>query len=100
MSPDMKVEIKRSDGKTEYRPVPQNTFYLGKVTSEPGSMVAVSNSEGMVRAQFFSFSLDSTEIKCFFNKFREATKHVFNTHIQATRCSLICNWLRSISNKG
>lgn len=50
MSPDMKVEIKRSDGTTDYHPVPKNTFYLGKVTSDPESIVAVNNAEGMVRA--------------------------------------------------
>ena len=49
MSSDMRVEIKRSDGKTDYYPTPKNTFYLGKVTSDPDSMVAVNQAEGTVR---------------------------------------------------
>ncbi len=50
MSRDMRVEFKRGDGTTDYHPAPENTFYLGKVTSDPESMVAVSHAEGMVRA--------------------------------------------------
>ena len=53
MSPDFKVEIKRRDGRTEYQPAPKNTFYLGKVMSEPESMVAVSHSQGVVRVIIF-----------------------------------------------
>lgn len=55
MSPDMRVEFKRGDGTTDYHPAPENTFYLGKVTSDPESMVAVSHAEGMVRATLFVF---------------------------------------------
>lgn len=51
MSADMRVEIQRSDGTTDYHPAPENNFYLGKVTSDPESMVAVSDAEGMVRAK-------------------------------------------------
>lgn len=57
MSPDFKVEIKRRDGRTEYQPAPKNTFYLGKVMSEPESMVAVSHSQGVVRVIIFFFIL-------------------------------------------
>ncbi|XP_022792564.1 A disintegrin and metalloproteinase with thrombospondin motifs 6-like [Stylophora pistillata] len=47
MSSDFRVEINRRDGRTEHQPAPKNSFYLGKVVSEPESMVAVSHSEGM-----------------------------------------------------
>ena len=49
MSSDMRVEIKRGNGRTDYYPTPKNTFYLGKITSDPDSMVAVNHAEGMVR---------------------------------------------------
>lgn len=51
MPPDMRVEIKRSDGTTDYHPAPENTFHLGTVLSDPESMVAVSHAEGMVRTK-------------------------------------------------
>ena len=51
VSPYMKVEIQRSDGTTDYYPAPPNNFYLGKVVSDPESMVAVRDAEGMVRAK-------------------------------------------------
>ena len=51
VSPYMMVEVQRGDGTTDYHPAPENNFYLGKVTSEPESMVAVRHAEGMVRAR-------------------------------------------------
>ena len=51
VSPYMMIEVQRSDGTTDYHPAPENNFYLGKVTSEPESMVAVRHAEGMVRAR-------------------------------------------------
>lgn len=51
VSPYMRVEIQRGDGTTDYYPAPQNNFYLGKVISDPESMVAVRDEEGMVRAK-------------------------------------------------
>ena len=50
MSPDLKVEVMRGDGTTEYHPAPRNSYYLGKVSDDPESMVAVSDAEGLVRA--------------------------------------------------
>ena len=51
VSPYMMVEVQRGDGTTDYYPAPENNFYLGKVTSDPESMVAVRHAEGMVRAK-------------------------------------------------
>ena len=51
VSPYMMVEVQRGDGTTDYHPAPENNFYLGKVTSDPESMVAVRDAEGMVRAR-------------------------------------------------
>ena len=50
LSPYMRIEIQRGDGTIDYYPAPQNNFYIGKVTSDPESMVAVRDAEGMVRA--------------------------------------------------
>ncbi|XP_020601543.1 neurogenic locus notch homolog protein 1-like isoform X6 [Orbicella faveolata] len=47
VSPYMMVEVQRGDGTTDYHPAPENNFYLGKVTSDPESMVAVRDAEGM-----------------------------------------------------
>ena len=49
MSPDLKVEVMRSDGSMEHHPIPRNTFYLGKLANDPDSMVAVSDDGGLVR---------------------------------------------------
>lgn len=49
MAPDLRVEVTRSDGVMEYQPVPRNTFYLGKLSNDPESMVAVSDDGGLVR---------------------------------------------------
>ena len=49
MSPDLRVEVMRSGGAMEYQPAPKNTFYLGKLSNDPGSMVAVSDDGGLVR---------------------------------------------------
>ena len=51
VSPYMMVEVQRGDGTTDYHPPPENNFYLGKVTSDPESMIAVRHAEGMVRAR-------------------------------------------------
>lgn len=51
VSPYMMVEVQRGDGTTDYHPAPENNFYLGKVTSDPDSMVAVRHAEGMVRTR-------------------------------------------------
>ena len=52
MSRDLRVEVMQSDGTIEYHRAPGNTFYLGKVSTEPESMVAVSDAEGLVRPYF------------------------------------------------
>ena len=49
MSRDLRVEVMQRGGRIEYHRAPRNTFYLGKVSTEPESMVAVSDAEGLVR---------------------------------------------------
>lgn len=53
LTPGMTVLRKNSDGTTTAHPAPANTFYHGQVTSDPKSIVAVSNLRGLVRT--FSF---------------------------------------------
>ena len=48
MSPDLRVEVMRRGGAIENQPVPKNTFYLGKLSNEPESTVAVSDDGGLV----------------------------------------------------
>ncbi|XP_068689559.1 A disintegrin and metalloproteinase with thrombospondin motifs 16-like, partial [Montipora foliosa] len=47
VSPDLKVEVMRSDGSMELLPIPRNNFYLGKLANDPDSMVAVSDDGGL-----------------------------------------------------
>ena len=43
-------------------PVPENTYYLGHVASDPSSTVAVSNNGGLVRF-FFYFAISGFDWK-------------------------------------
>lgn len=47
ISPDLEVLRENSDGSMTSYPVPENTFYLGHVASDPSSTVAVSNNGGL-----------------------------------------------------
>ena len=42
------VETQNEDGTMTSHSVPENTFYLGQVSSDPGSVVALSNLGGLV----------------------------------------------------
>ena len=62
MAPDLRMEIMRGDGTSEYHPAPRSTFYLGKVSGDPASMVAVSDAGGLVRA-YCSFQLSRATVE-------------------------------------
>lgn len=51
MAPGLQFEEKLASGQTLRSPAPENTFYLGHVASDPDSLVAVSNGEGLVTLQ-------------------------------------------------
>ncbi|XP_027054946.1 A disintegrin and metalloproteinase with thrombospondin motifs 3-like [Pocillopora damicornis] len=53
ISPGLKVLRENSDGSMTSYPVPENTYYLGHVASDPSSTVAVSNYGGLVRFSFY-----------------------------------------------
>ena len=42
------VETQNEDGTMASHSLPENTFYVGHVSSDPGSVVALSNREGLV----------------------------------------------------
>lgn len=56
MASDLKVEVMGSNGASVFQPAPRNSFYLGKVSSDPDSMVAVSDAGGLVRTYFPFFT--------------------------------------------
>ncbi|CAH3149788.1 unnamed protein product [Pocillopora meandrina] len=47
MNHGLTVKTQNADGTMTSRPVPENTFYLGHVSSDPGSVVAVSELGGL-----------------------------------------------------
>ena len=49
MAPDLQLETRDQEGKPIRRPVSKSTFLTGKVASDPGSLVALSVSDGLVR---------------------------------------------------
>ena len=49
MAPNLRVLRHNDDGSMTSHPAPVNTFYLGRVESDPDSTVAVSNDGGLVR---------------------------------------------------
>ena len=48
MNHGLTVRTQNVDGTMTSRPVSDNTFYLGHVSSDPGSVVAVSELGGLV----------------------------------------------------
>ena len=48
MAPNLVVETHHGEGVVTTRPVPKNKFYLGKVSSDPDSLVALRSSRGLV----------------------------------------------------
>ena len=49
LAPGMTVIRRNRDRTTTAHPAPANTFYHGQVTSDPKSIIAVSNHKGLVR---------------------------------------------------
>lgn len=47
MNPRLTVESQNEDGSMTSHSVPDNTFYLGHVSSDPGSVVALSTHQGL-----------------------------------------------------
>jgi len=47
MAPDLQLETRDQEGKPIRRPVSKSTFLTGKVASDPGSLVALSVSDGL-----------------------------------------------------
>ena len=52
MTPNLVVERHHGGGRVSAHPVPENKFYLGKVSSHPDSLVAVRSDKGLVRLGF------------------------------------------------
>lgn len=48
MNHGLTVKTQNANGTMTSRPVPENTFYLGHVSSDPGSVVAVNELGGLV----------------------------------------------------
>ena len=48
MNHGLTVKTQNANGTMTSHPVPENTFYLGHVSSDPGSVVAVSELGGLV----------------------------------------------------
>ena len=49
MAPNLVIETHHGDGVVTTHPAPRNKFYLGKVSSDPGSLVAMRSDRGLVR---------------------------------------------------
>ena len=54
MNPGLTVESQNEDGSMTSHSAPDNTFYLGHVTSDPGSVVALSTHQGLVNISFYN----------------------------------------------
>jgi len=48
LAPGSIVETTHENGSKSYTSLPKNTFYRGHVVSHPGSVVAISNQDGLV----------------------------------------------------
>lgn len=55
LAPGMVVETVNKNGSTEYSKPPHNSLYDGHVTSDPNSMVAVGNLDGLVSVILTTF---------------------------------------------
>lgn len=49
MSPNLVIERHHRGGMVTTHPAPRNKYYLGKVSSDPDSMVALRSDKGLVR---------------------------------------------------
>lgn len=52
LAPGSIVETTHENGSKSYTTPPKNTFYSGHVVSHPGSVVAISNQDGLVCISF------------------------------------------------
>ena len=50
MSPNLVIERHYRKGIVRTHPAPRNKYYLGKVSSDPDSLVALRSDKGLVRA--------------------------------------------------
>ena len=50
MSPNLVIERHHSGGMVTTHPAPRNKYFLGKVSSDPDSLVALRSDRGLVRA--------------------------------------------------
>lgn len=48
MAPNLVIETHHGEGVVTTRPVPKNKFYLGKVSSDPDSLVALRSNRDLV----------------------------------------------------
>ena len=49
MAPNLVIERHHQDGAVTTHPAPKNKFYLGQVSSDPDSLVALRSDGGLVR---------------------------------------------------
>ena len=54
MAPNLVIETRHRDGMVTAHPPPKNKFYLGKVASDPESLVALRSDRGLVRGAYFT----------------------------------------------
>ena len=59
LAPGLMIEKVHKNGSTEYSELPHTAFYDGHVTSDPSSVVAIGNHDGLVSTIFFSFRFHS-----------------------------------------
>lgn len=50
VKPGLELETRHENGDVTRTPVTSNAFFHGKLVSDPGSLVAVSNAKGLVRS--------------------------------------------------
>ena len=51
------VQTVHTNGSSTYKEIPRGVYYTGHVTSDPGSLVAVNENNGLVRKQYSFISL-------------------------------------------
>ena len=54
MAPNLVIERHHEGGLVTTHPAPKNKYYLGKVSSDPDSLVALRSDKGLVRAVYFT----------------------------------------------
>ena len=51
------VQTVHINGSSTYKEIPRGVYYTGHVTSDPGSLVAINEKNGLVRKQYSFISL-------------------------------------------